>query len=180
MTMKKLLGLFLLSLVLISCDDDPGPAPSVHFSTFVRTSYVLQNPVDIDGDGFFSSNVLGEFPCPAEKLVFTPNEAVENPLHSGIGFEVFQANGDLFQAIVCRTFDGLRTNYTQNEYSIVFFVEDEAFLVGRLSEDGNQITFDVPRDELFGMIGGKDQILDANGIITDYERNAIITYTREQ
>ena len=53
-------------------------------------------------------------------------------------------------------------------------------MTGELSEDGNQVTFVIPRDQLSGFNPvGRENILNEDGSTTVYEGNAIVTYAVE-
>lgn len=178
--MKKITLLFSLLLLLSNCSNNSMIVPLVDGATFARTNYILEVPVDINGDGVYSIDVLSEFDCGAARLTFEPGENVPNPTFDGFGLRVNDdGNGNLTQSISCGIADGILPTYQQIDDEVHLLYGDEIELIGELSANGQRLVFKVPREKLLGFFFSGDDILNPNGTVTDYSGGAIITYTRQ-
>ena len=180
--MKKSIYLLLLSLFVIACDssNDPAPIPSVLGITFQRTSYVLQTPLDGNGDGIFSTDIYNEIQCPAQ-MTFLSTGTVENPLNSVVYVQVTtDFNQQLTQSINCVDEGTSPALFEQDGFQIRFTNAGQLLINGELSDDGSQISFTIPRANLIGFDPvGSNNILNENGSTTSYNGNAVVTYTRQ-
>jgi hypothetical protein len=180
--MRKLLYLFFIALAFSSCDsDDSTSVPAVLGNSYLRTSYVLQTPVDGNGDGTFSTDLYQEFTCSTARLTFQATGAVQNPLNSVVFVQVVtDFNQVPTQSITCVEENGLPTQFEQSDSEIRILLSGDVQALGELSSDGSTITFTIPRSGLTGFgPAGSDNILDSNGNAISYNGNAVITYTRQ-
>ena len=178
--MKKLLYLSSILFLFANCSDNTMNSILVDGATFVRTNYVLEVPVDVNGDGVFSNDVLTELDCGADYMIFQPGETVSNPTFHGFGLQVDDdGNGNLSQSMSCGIGDGLLPSYRQVDFEVFLMYGDEIELTGELSNDGTKIEFRVPRSKLIGLSLSGGDILNQNGTVTNYDGDAIITYTRQ-
>lgn len=154
--------------------------PSVDGAIFVRTNYILETPVDIDGDGMYSIDVLTEYDCGGAPLGFQPGETVPNPTFDGFGLQVNDdGNGNLSQSISCGIADGIFPTYEQIDNEVHLLYGDEIELIGELSPNGRKLVFRIPREKLYGFFFSGNNILNPDNTITDYQGDALLTYTRQ-
>jgi hypothetical protein len=157
-----------------------GIVPMVDGVSFWHTGVVLQIPIDANGDGIFSQNMLDEGGCGTSAMNFSEGESVADPLSSSNALRIeTDSNGELFQFIQCSIGDGIRPTYVQNEDQIILFFGEEMHLTGVLSEDGREIVFEVSKEEAMGYYIGNNDVLNADGSITDYNGNVQLIYTRQ-
>ena len=180
--MKKLTILSLFSIILFSCssNNNSTSVPSIDNSVFFRTKYILETPVDANGDGVFSIDLYDELNCGADGLQFEPGAKVANPTFHGISLNVStDTNGNQIQSHGCGIGDGLLPTYQQVDDEVFLLYGEDIELVGSISANGNEITFTIPREKLysFGLAGGN--ILNPDGTITNYQGTAVVTYTRQ-
>lgn len=181
--MKKLFCLFLICLTLNACSssDDPAPIPSVLGFTYVRTSYVLDIPLDANNDGVFSTDIYDEIQCPAQ-MTFQSTNVVENPLNSVVYVRVVTDFAQqLMQSVTCVEEGTTPALFDQNGAQIRFTdAGGQLLITGELSDDGRQITFTIPRAALIGFDPfGSDNILNENGNPISYGASVAVTYTRQ-
>jgi len=158
--MKNFTYLFaLLSLfVFFSCDDDDGNAPttnteefSVENKVYRISSITLNEPVDIDGDGVYSTTILEELACTGiggYSIAFN-QEKILHPAYTGYALKVeTDANGNPVQVFSCGFLDGILPFWQQNGNTIIFYYDtwESPSIIGELSEDGQQITFNATWD----------------------------------
>jgi len=184
--MKKIIYTLLLSTMLYSCtsNDSTLTTLSVDGSIFVQSSYVIETPIDINGDGVFSNDIYEEMNCGTDAIRFNTGEKVWNPSHSIITLNVTNdGSGNLSQTAACGHFDGILPNYSQRDEFVDFYYNEEIIFIGTISDNGNTITFDFPNELLYVFVTGNaftsNEILNPDDSITQYEGGAIITYTRQ-
>ncbi|GAB5401146.1 MAG: hypothetical protein Aureis2KO_27310 [Aureisphaera sp.] len=71
--MKKLMNLLAIALILGSCsnDDDGGDNSASLVGSWTLTSYILDQPVDVNLDGTASTDFLDELPCYTSTATFS-------------------------------------------------------------------------------------------------------------
>jgi len=186
--MKKLTFLFtLLSIfVFISCDDDDGNAPettteefSVENKIYRLSSFILTEAVDLNGDGIYSFDLVEEEdPCSISfyKINFFEDKS-RHPAWVSLSLQVdVNSNGILEQKSPCGVLDGISPNWQQNDNTIVFYYDtwESPDIVGELSDDGQQITFNAANNS--GALFYRD-ILRADGSVIEYQDNIKLVYT---
>jgi len=189
--MKKLTKQILLATTLLvaflSCDSDDDATASiveieVFGDTFLRTSYVIENPIDTNNDGIFSYDLMEEDNCGGHSLVFVSPESISDPTFFLTGFKInTDNNGNNTQDVACVIVDGLGLKYKINGNAIDFFFNEELQFTGEFSNNGNTITFSWPNEILYilRLEDSYNDILTEDGTIIDYEGGAIVTYERQ-
>jgi hypothetical protein len=155
--------------------------PSVLGKTYIRSGFVIDVPVDVDGDGVFSTDLMEEQLCYDLVMQFRDDFKVSNPTFDAVSLYVDDdGNGNLSQRMVCSHADGLGNTYKQCGETLEFYYNiDELQFTGTLSQDETTITFEFPNELLFGFNffdGGNDILLE-DGTVFQYEGGAIVTYT---
>lgn len=178
--MKRLLPILFFSLILLlgcTSNDTESSIPLVDGSTFSRTSFVIQTPIDGNNDGFFNLDVLLERNCSSDNMSFNSGETVVIPTFSPILLNAQDdGSGNLSQSLHCLIADGFYPTYEQDGYDIKYYYDQELAMTGILSDDGNTITFNLKSDQI---IFGTRQIVDPNGVSAQYNGDVTITYTRQ-
>lgn len=179
--MKKTILIAFLPILLIGCESNGiSSFPSIDGGVFIRTSYILETPIDANGDGVFSTDIILEQDCGADAMIFTPGETVANPLFNDMGFTVTtDSNGVKTQNISCLIADGIYPTYQQIDNEVYLLYGEVLEIVGEISSDGSQITFHVPREKLIGMNIGGNALLQSDGSIVQYEGGALLVYDRQ-
>ena len=184
--MKKIIYTLIFSTMLFSCNSNDSilRIPTIDGSVFVQSSYIIETPIDINGDGLFSNDIYQEMVCGTDALSFNTGETLWNPVHSVVSLRIIDdGNGNLSQTAFCNHYDGLLPNFIQRDKFVDFFYNDEIIFTGILSDDGNTLTFNFPNELLYEFISSNNynanDILNQNGSITQYEGGAIVTYTRQ-
>jgi len=198
--MKKLLITSILLGMLSACNVDdvnsdlipvqatenntdcvPDNPPSILGRTYFRSGFVIDAPVDVNGDGVYSTNLMEEQLCSDLSLSFSDNFRVSNPTLDFVSLYVDNdGNGNLSQRMQCWHADGTANTYMQVGDTIKFFYnENELQFTGTLSEDETTITFEFPNELLFGFNfnTGGNEILLQDGSVLEYEGGAVVTYT---
>ena len=158
----------------------PDNPPSILGRTYVRSGFEIDTPVDVNGDGIYSTDLMEEQLCSDLPLNFDTDFRVSNPTFDVVSLYVDNDNGSLSQRMVCSHADGTANTYMQVGETIKFFYNtNELQFTGTLSEDETIITFEFPNELLFGFnfLGGGNEILLQNGTTLEYEGGAIVTYT---
>lgn len=185
--MKKIITTLLaIGLLMTSCsnsDDTPSNTISLEGSLFLRSGFVIDTPVDANGDGVYSNDLMTEKLCYDLQMNFREDLKVSNPTHDAISLYVTDdGNGNLTQTINCTHADGLPTNYKLINGNVVEFTYGNGLeFTGVLSADGNTLTFNFPNELLFGFnfFNSSNRILREDGTIEAYNGGAVVTYTRQ-
>ena len=186
--MKNLTFLFtLLSIFfLYSCDDDNSNQITEEFTiedkTYRLTSLILTEPVDINGDGIYALDIFDENPCLdtfSYSLYFLEEKSI-HPAWTGFALKVEpDSNGVLEQIATCGFLDGVLPFWQRNGNTLIFYYDtwESPDILGELSDDGQQITFNAASDSgaLF-----KREILKEDGTVIEYEDNIKLIYTLEE
>jgi hypothetical protein len=181
--MKKNILLFFASILCLACNsnDNALNAPSIDGSIFTRSSYVIETPVDGNGDGIFSNDLMQENFCFDLQLNFGASQTTSNPTHDLFLLRInTDLSGDLSQFASCSHFDGTPMVFNQIDDTVEFSYNGDVKFTGILSSDGNTLTFNFSNDLLwaFNFNIPDNQILNQDGSITGYDGDAIVTYTR--
>jgi hypothetical protein len=199
--MKKLIFTTLILGLLASCNIDdvesdlipvadnsattetdcvPDNPPSVLGRLYLRSSYIIDTPVDVDGDGIFSTDLMEEQLCFDLSLNFDESFRVSNPTFDAVSLYVDDdGNGNLSQRMNCSHADGTANTYIQVGNTIKFFYGNDLQFTGTLSANETKLTFTFPNELLFGFnfFEASNRILNQDGTITEYEGDAVVTYT---
>lgn len=184
--MKKFnLLIALLSIcILISCDNDDNVSQStanttVQGKTYRLSSLVITEPVDLNNDGVYSTDIFDENPCNGNfsYVISFNDEKSLHPAWTGFALQVeSDSNGNPEQLGTCGFLDGILPFWQQNDKSLIFYYDttESPDIVGQLSDDGQQITFNASFDS--GAIFLR-QILTQDGTEIIYENDIELTYT---
>ncbi|WP_298517363.1 hypothetical protein [uncultured Kordia sp.] len=199
--MKKLFITTLLLGICVACnvddvDSDLTPVaitensadcvadnpPSILGRTYLRSGFEIDTPVDANGDGIYSTDLMEEQLCFDLSLSFGTDLRVSNPTFDAVSLYVDNdGNGNLSQRMNCSHADGLPNRYMQIGDTIKFFIStsEEPQFTGTLSADETTITFEFTNDLLFGFnfLAGGNEILLQDGTVLEYEGGATVTYT---
>ncbi|MGH1387955.1 hypothetical protein [Kordia sp.] len=155
--------------------------PSILGRTYLRSGFEIDTPVDANGDGIYSTDLMEEQLCFDLSLSFGTDFRVPNPTFDAVSLYVDDdGNGNLSQRMNCSHADGTANTYMQVGETIKFFYnENELQFTGTLSEDETTITFEFPNDLLFGFnfFDDGNEILLQDGSVLEYEGGAVVTYT---
>jgi hypothetical protein len=161
------------------CFIDLNNLPSVTGSTWLRTSFIIQNAIDGNGDGVYSTDLEDEYTCAADPLFFRDTFIANNPTFDNVMFQVTDdGNGNLTQVISCLIGDGIFPNYSQEGNIVRFCYSGELEFTGTLSDNEQTLTFVFENSDIFFQNTG-NPILQADGTTVDYQGNATIIYTRQ-
>ena len=183
--MKKLIYTLFLATLLSSCNsnDNEMNVASLEGSLFTRSSYVIETPVDANGDGIFSTDLMEENFCFELNLGFNEETTTSIPTNDMFLLDIIDdGNGNMTQSLRCAHGDGPGMQYTIIEGNIVnFYYSDNINFTGILSDDGNTITINLENRFLYGFnfFTASNKILNQDGSITEYNGDAIVVYTRE-
>lgn len=183
--MKNLILTLFLATTLTSCtsNDNTLNIPTIEGSTFTRSSYIIETPVDANGDGVFSTDLMEENFCFELNLGFNEETTTSIPTNDMFLLDVTDdGNGNMTQSLRCGHGDGPGMQYSMIEENIVYFYySDNLNFTGILSDDGNTITIDLENRFLYGFnfFTASNKILNQDGSITEYNGDAIVTYTRQ-
>ena len=159
------------------CIPDANNPPSVLGNIYLRTSFIIETPVDGNGDGNFSTDLEEEYSCSADPIVFRNDFVANNPVYNNVMLTVNNdSNGMLSQEIGCLIGDGLFPNYTQEANILRFCYNGEIAYTGTLSNNEQTLTFVFPYEEIFF---GTNEILNVDGSIEPYQGNVTLIYTRQ-
>lgn len=177
--------LLLLSSFILSCssNDDLPTLVSLDGATFTRSSYILETPVDGNGDGIFSNDLMEENFCFDLNLRFSAETTSSIPTNDMFLLNIIDdGNGNLTQQVDCGHADGPGMDYTIEDNVVSFSRNDELLFSGIISPDGNTITINFDSEDLFAFtlwFNPQNKILNQDGTITNYVGNAVVTYTRQ-
>ncbi len=166
----------------INQNDDcvPDNPPSILGNLYLRSSFVIDIPADVNGDGIFSTDLMEEQLCFDLSLNFGQDFRVSNPTFDAVSLYVDDdGNGNLSQRMVCSHADGTPNTYMQIGNTIKFFYGNDLEFTGTLSNNETTITFTFPNELLFGFnfFEASNRILNQDGTITPYQGGAVVTYT---
>jgi hypothetical protein len=186
-TIMKKFNFFILLLsffVLFSCDEDDNANQStsdliVEDKTYSLTSLVITEPVDLNDDGVYSTDIFDENPCNGNfsYTISFDDEKSLHPAWTGFALQVeSNSNGNPEQVGSCGFLDGVLPFLEQNDKSIIFYYDtvESADIVGQLSDDGQQITFNATADTNAIFLR---EILTQDGTEIIYEDDIKLTYT---
>ncbi|MEM6721143.1 MAG: hypothetical protein AAF611_17570 [Bacteroidota bacterium] len=159
----------------------PDSSPSILGRTYLRSGFEIDIPVDANGDGVYSTDLMTEELCFQLSLNFGDDFRVSNPTFDAVSLYVDNdGNGNLSQRLQCSHADGTANTYVQCGATIQFFYNtNELQFEGTLSADETTITFEFPNELLFGFnffAGGNDILLE-DGTVVEYNGGATVTYT---
>ena len=181
--MKKSIFLFASSLLLLTnCNSNTDDPIILEGSTFIRSSFIIEIPVDANGDGVASTDLMQENYCFDLTLGFLEEMTTSIPTNDLIHLSVEgDGNGNLIQSLDCSHGDGPGMQYKMTDNLVEFYFSDNLNYTGVLSDDGNTITINVENRHLFpfNFFTPSDEILNPDGSITNYTGDAIIVYTRQ-
>ncbi|KAB8155327.1 hypothetical protein EZY14_005420 [Kordia sp. TARA_039_SRF] len=157
------------------CVIDVTTTPDIMGTTWQRTSFVIESPIDGNNDGVYSTELEDEYNCQADPLVFGTDFRTKNPTLNNVMFQVMDdGNGNLSQLINCLIGDGLLVNYTQDGNTINYCFNGNFLFSGTLSDDNQSLTFNFPFE---GFFFPDNPILQPDGSTENYQGGAVITYT---
>ncbi|WP_046759216.1 hypothetical protein [Kordia jejudonensis] len=163
------------------CFVDPNNPPAVFGSQWNAVSFVIETPVDGNGDGVFSTDLFEESSCTISPIIFRDDFKATNPLFVPISLRLLDdGNGNLVQNIDCNgIIDGLFPTYSQEQDIVYFCYSGQIEFTGTLSNNDQTLTIEFTNDLLFGFnITGGNQLLRQNGTVESYEGGAIVTFER--
>ncbi|MBX2827220.1 MAG: lipocalin family protein [Flavobacteriaceae bacterium] len=145
--MKKFVSLLVIALTLGACsnDDDGGNETSSLVGTWILTSYILDQPVDVNLDGTASNDFLEELPCYMSTATFSENGAFASST-SEIDIEIDIINGTA--DVVCIDPVALTGTWELNGDQLSITAEGETD-TETVDLNGNTLTFAV-EDPDFG------------------------------
>lgn len=184
MTMRKNWILIItISILCFGCSDNNNVNILLDGSTFTRTSYIIDTPVDGNSDGIFSNDLMLENFCFDLSLGFNESTTTSIPTNDVFLLNVVDdGNGNLNQQLNCAHGDGPGMDYVIKENIIEFYRNDELRYSGEISSDGNTITIHLDSEHLFAFtlwFDPQNQILNQDGSITNYVGDATVIYTRQ-
>lgn len=190
--MKKLLSILLAITFFLSCkssDEDVVEFPSISGLSYAIAKVELEIPVDINGDGTFSRDLVPEaMGCFSQSFIFGLNGKVPNPaVNDIISLNINYTSSGIpsSQSAACPILDFPSANYTQAGNSVnLFYSNFPAFVTGTISDDLNTVTFTFTFQNFVaqsfnggGVIGNK--ILNQDGTVTEYDGTITLTYMRQ-
>ena len=182
--MKKIILTLFLSSFIFSCtSNDSLPDPiSLEGAVFTRSSYILETPVDANGDGVFSNDLMAENFCFDLNLRFNTETTSSIPTNDVFMLDVVDdGNGNLIQSLNCAHGDGPGMQYTIEDNIVSFYFNNNFYYSGMISDDETTITINLENSFLwvFNWNTPRNKILNSDGSITDYSGGAVVTYTRQ-
>lgn len=165
----------------IECVFDPNNPPPIFNSQWQNISFVVETPIDANGDGVFSNDLLEESLCTASLIQFRDDFKASHPMYDPISLYVHDdGNGNLTQEIECNgIIDGLFPIYTQEQNTVYFCYSGQIEFTGTLSNNETILTIELPYELLFGFrVPNGNQILRQDGTVESYQNGAILTYER--
>lgn len=178
--MKKLL--LLITFLIFSCDENQQlTIPSIQNSTFSAYSYVIDTPVDLNEDGIYSYDIFKELDlqgfCPID---FDTELAGPFDCFNVIYLYVYEdENGNLRQGESGGTSDGPHIPFRQQDNLVFFGSDEKPWMIAELSDNGSEMVFVIPNENLFMWHNRQPNILNSDGTTSNYEGDLIITYVRE-
>jgi len=176
--------LLLSFFILISCEEDDTVNQStadiaVDGKTYRLSSLVITEPVDLNNDGVYSMDIFDENPCNGNfsYIISFNDEKSLHPAWTGFALRVeSDSNGNPEQLGLCGFLDGILPFWQQSDKSVIFYYDtmESPDIVGQLSDDGQQITFNASFDS--GAIFLR-QILTQDGTEIIYQDDIKLTYT---
>ncbi|AXG70304.1 hypothetical protein KORDIASMS9_02543 [Kordia sp. SMS9] len=158
------------------CTPDPTNPPTILGSTWIRTSVMIETPIDGNGDGVFSNELLAEVNCDGV-ILFRDNFKASNPVYDNFFLSVIDdGNGNLSQQISCGIGDGLLPTYTQEGNTIRFCYSGTVEFTATLSNNEQTMTFVFPSQSVFFSF---NEILRTDGTVESYQGNVTMIYTRQ-
>ena len=170
--MKNVILIIISIFTLVGCSSDDEDF-LLEGETFVLTSYKIESPVDLNGDGVFSTELLNENNCVSGQSLRFQDGKVDPVLDILLTLDVGNDNNNnLIQIASCLIIDYVaKPQYDRNgnTVTIAFEGSDVVHAIGQII--GNTIQFSV---EAFS----SNQILNSDGSITDYSGLFELTYER--
>ncbi|WP_430412456.1 hypothetical protein [Kordia sp.] len=161
----------------LECVIDTSNPPAVLGTTWLRTTVIIENDIDGNGDGIFSNDLMVESTCGTAVLQFRDDFTANNPMFNNFFLDVDDdGNGNLSQTVDCLIGDGIFPNYTQDGNVISFCYSGELAFTATLAADEQTITFNLDYEDYFF---NNNNILNADGTVAVFQSNVIITYTRQ-
>lgn len=158
------------------CTPDPTNPPTVLGSSWSRTSVTIETPIDGNGDGVFSNELLAEMNCSAG-FTFRDDFIASNPTYDNFFLEVIDdGNGNLSQQIACGTGDGLLPTYTQEGNTVRLCYSGTVEYTATLSNNEQTMTFVLTSQSVFFSF---NEILRTDGTVEAYQGNVTMIYTRQ-
>lgn len=189
--MKKVIFLLSSFVFLTNCSTNNSiNVPLVDGARFEIKEIILETAVDLNGDGIFSNDLISEgSTCALFPLDFLIDGKVVNPaLNNTVSLIVNDdGSGNLSQDFTCLNFAGPLPMYEQkdNQIDLVYIGASSnlGFLTtGILSDDGIDLEFVLTFEQYIGFSygtgGARNQILNSNGTITEYQGSVTLRYKR--
>jgi hypothetical protein len=159
-TFKLTIIFIIIASSIISCsnDDDNNEIDTIaesprlptvlDGSIFKRTSYIIETPMDGNGDGIYNTDLMLEVSCFPPELVFD----ADGTTFPGPDYDFYlnTVNQDdpnaPFQVLRCRHADGILLNWDLTENILTYSSTFNQIIrlypnTGELSSDGNTLTF---------------------------------------
>lgn len=184
--MKKIILLFLASLLLISCEienkivleDDVQEDVPCDFQgrTYTLTSYLYEIPVDLDNDQVYSNEIIDQTNCLVSVMPFDDSDRACDMLSQFASARIIDNNGNLTQGSGCINSDGAGLTCFKNGDEIKLTFSGNTVYSGTISDNGNVLTFVVPDATLRGYHWGSHNILNEDGTVTNYDGNVTLQY----
>ncbi len=127
----------------------------------------------------YSTDIFDENPCNGNfsYTIWFNDEKSLHPANTGFALKVeSNSNGSPEQLGLCGFLDGILPFWQQNDDSIIFYYDslESPDIVGQLSDDGQQITFNATFDSRAIFLR---EILTQDGTEIIYEDDIKLTYT---
>lgn len=172
--MKKLALVILVLILMFNCNSNDDES-QLDGKTYVMTSFIIDEVVDLNGDGFFSNELLEEddTQCLSSKLL-NFNASQVNPVWDYILIlNVETINGNLTQVSGCGINDYFRyPDYTIQNNKVTISFDNDIHAVGQL--DGDNIIFSFDNTQ-----GTIQEILNEDNTVTNYQGGVTMIYTLE-
>ncbi len=140
--MKKLLSLLAIALILGACsndDDGGGDNTATLVGSWTLTSYLLDQPVDVNLDGTASNDFLEELPCYTSTATFSSDGSFSSST-SEIDVEIDIINGTT--EVICIDPVSLTGTWELNGDQLSITAEGETD-TQQVDLNGNTLTFSV-------------------------------------
>ena len=151
--MKKFMSMLAIALIFASCsdDDDNDSSDALLTGTYNLTFFGGETPVDFNGDGNASANLITETGCySGDNIVFSSNDMAVINSTTFADIEVIVENGNSSFDITCVSDPSSdAVTFTQSG-STVTIIQAGADFSGTI--DGDMLTFTVPSGSVVEVI----------------------------